>query len=252
MSGDARHDEGKSRGHGRRMEQQDDIFRILSHPVRRSIVLLLHERIEMTYSELLRELKLEEGLFNFHLRNMRPLLETTENGSYILSKTGRLAYELIKRASREQQLNDVLPTPPPLNKDIVTRRVSAFLIDVLVFFIATGAFLDPNIHHLIQLHWLDVQQHATEIILAYSHIFFAAFITFTLLESYKGQTLGKFISGIRVVSVSDRRLTLIESGIRNIGKVFLLPIDLLIGLSYYRKGYIRFFDFYVKCKTELV
>jgi uncharacterized RDD family membrane protein YckC len=79
------------------------------------------------------------------------------------------------------------------------------------------------------------------------------FIFATLLEAYKGQTLGKYVAGIRVIKSNGRRLTLIESGIRNAGKIFMLPLDLAIGIVlYYRKGYLRFFDYYIDCSVEKI
>lgn len=233
-------------------EQEDDIFKVLSHPLRRAIIKTLYDRVELSYSELLRETGIEEGLFNFHLRNMRSLIEVTEDRTYILSHKGRVAYELIRKAEREELVKPNFLEPPKITWGVAARRVVAFLIDSLVFITATGVFLDPNFYHFIMLHISDLQQHAAEIILAYSHIFFAAFITFTLLESYKGQTIGKYITRIRVLTLSNRRLSLVESGIRNMGKVFLLPIDVLIGLFYIKKGYVRFFDYYIRCKTEIV
>ena len=88
---------------------------------------------------------------------------------------------------------------------------------------------------------------------AYSHILFAILIYFTLLEAYKGQTPGKYLLGIRVVKAGGLRIGLVESGIRNMGKVFLLPFDLLVGIIFYRKrGYLRFFDYYADVMVERV
>ncbi len=87
----------------------------------------------------------------------------------------------------------------------------------------------------------------------YSHIFFAVFIFLTMLEAYKGQTPGKYIMGIRVVKVSGEKMGILESGIRNAGKVFLLPLDLIVGVIFYsRKGYIRFFDYYTGVTVERI
>jgi hypothetical protein len=44
-----------------------------------------------------------------------------------------------------------------------------------------------------------------------------------------------------------------EAMIRNIGKVFLLPVDVILGLILYRKrGFLRFFDYYTQTKVEKV
>jgi uncharacterized RDD family membrane protein YckC len=87
----------------------------------------------------------------------------------------------------------------------------------------------------------------------YAHIFFAVYVFLTILEAYKGQTPGKYLLGIRVVKASGGKVSLLESAIRNAGKVFLLPLDLVIGLAFYRKkGYIRFFDYYTETTIEIV
>ncbi len=50
---------------------------------------------------------------------------------------------------------------------------------------------------------------------------------------------------MRVVKRTGRKLDLVESGIRNAGKIFLLPIDLALGLLLIRKGYLRYTDYYI-------
>jgi len=56
-------------------------------------------------------------------------------------------------------------------------------------------------------------------------------------------------------SLQERRLkiTILESAIRNIGKVFLLLPDILIGVLFYRKkGYIKFLDYYTQTTVEKI
>ena len=73
------------------------------------------------------------------------------------------------------------------------------------------------------------------------------------MEAYKGQTPGKYLMKIRVVKKGGLRLGIVESGIRNAGKIFLLPLDLIIGIIFFRKrGYIRFFDYYTDSVVERV
>ncbi|MEM4314802.1 MAG: RDD family protein [Nitrososphaerota archaeon] len=220
----------------------------------------------------MRELALEEGLFNFHLRSMRKLIDTTKDGKYVLSNIGRIAYDIIVRAQVGLATGDALFPKPALTPNLLAKRVTAFLVDGLIFFVFSGVWLDPflwsallqlttHISELKVLHpWLFHPEHIPEIgelifrvVGSYSHIFFAVFITLTLLDAYKGQTPGRYLLGIRVVTVANRRLDLVEAGIRNIGKVFLLPLDLIIGLLFfYKRGYIRFFDYYTKSKVEKV
>jgi uncharacterized RDD family membrane protein YckC len=66
----------------------------------------------------------------------------------------------------------------------------------------------------------------------------------TLLEGYGGQTVGKYLLMIKAVSITSKGLSYDAAAVRNFGKCFLLPIDLLIGLRLDDKRFIRFFDKY--------
>ena len=66
----------------------------------------------------------------------------------------------------------------------------------------------------------------------------------TLLEGHAGQTLGKIVFRIKVVSLSSGKLTYDAVAVRNFGKSLLLPIDLLLGLSIKDKRFIKVFDKY--------
>lgn len=250
----------------------NEIFKILNHPARRTMIKLLHERIQLTYSELLRDMAMDEGQFNFHLRLVKRLTEEATDGKYTLSHPGRLAYGLLLSIEKEIGVAESFIAQPIITRGVVGRRVVAFLIDGLIFLTFTGAAFDPHlwndisefVYHtasILTLHpWFFHSEHIQQVgefvsrlIGQYAHIFFAVFIAFTLMDAYKGQTPGRYLLGIRVVSTSNRKLELIEAAIRNIGKVFLLPLDLLMGLVFYRKpGYIRFSDFYTHSKVEKV
>lgn len=246
-------------------------FDILNHEIRRKILNLLYNRIEMSYTEVLNTLGISDGLLNFHLKKMGDLMSKTPSGTYVLSEKGKRAYELMKEVEKLGS-REVVIDVPKLDSDIVVRRIVAFLVDALIFFIFTGVFLDPIMWNLIwemighaeqlfKLHpWIFHWEHlpmvgevAYRIVAVYSHIFFAVYIFLTLLEAYKGQTPGKFLMKIRIVKIGGLKIGLIESGIRNAGKVFLLPLDLIIGVIFYRKkGFLRFFDYYTDIYTEMV
>jgi uncharacterized RDD family membrane protein YckC len=253
---------------------QAELFEVLSHKIRRAIIQNLYEKVELSYTELLTTLKIGEGLLNFHLRKLKGFIEQTESGTYILSGNGKLAHSLMHTAHESLRVKRGIElTPvPTLSKGIVLRRSTAFLLDVFIFFIFTGVFLDPaiwsylsefvgHIAKVVELHpWIFHPEHlpmigqlSARFIAVYAHILFAVVIYFTLLEAYKGQTPGKYLLGIRVVKVGGLKMGLLESGIRNMGKVFLLPLDLLVGIIFYRKrGYLRFFDYYTEVTVERV
>lgn len=250
----------------------DDFHKILSHQDRRIIIRLLHENVEMSYTDLLRATGMDEGRFNFHFRHIKKLASLTEDGKYVLNVYGRRAYAIMIMVEKGIEHSDMLSRRPILSRDIMARRTAAFLLDSLVFFVFTGMMFDSflwnairelvfHVNELALGHpWIFHPEHipmigelAFRTVSVYAHIFFAVFITLTVLDSYKGQTLGKYLLGIRVVTTSNRRLELVEAAVRNIGKVFLLPLDLSIGIIFHsRLGYIKFFDYYTNSKIERV
>jgi uncharacterized RDD family membrane protein YckC len=64
----------------------------------------------------------------------------------------------------------------------------------------------------------------------------------TLLEGFAGQTSGKRVVGLKVVRIDGKRLFYDHAAVRNFGKAFLLPFDLLIGLRLEDKRFVRYFD----------
>lgn len=257
------------------MAGEEELFEALSNSTRRDIIKLLYDRVELSYTELLNYLNVSSGLLNFHLRKLNGLIEKTEAGTYKLSKQGKAAYMLLVEA-REKLLLAANELPgheaPKIGAAMVGKRAAAFLIDLTAVFAATGALFDPQLWGFIRelvFHLASILEghpwvlHAEHLkifsetlyraVSVYSHVFFAMYIFLTLLEAYKGQTLGKYLVGIRVVKRNGRKLDLVESGIRNAGKIFLLPIDLAVGiLLYYRKGYLRYTDYYIDAVVEEV
>jgi len=132
-------------------------------------------------------------------------------------------------------------------------RVLASLVDAAFIFISTGSFFFFYVYFsdLLSLFragdMLGMLRAMVDYTLLYSNIFLGSWILFSALEGYKGETVGKLLLGLRVVKRDGSRITFSEAAVRNVGKVFLLPIDLLLGLRYRKFGYIRFFDYYTQC-----
>jgi len=79
-------------------DQLQPLFTALGHPVRRDVIRLLREKGPQTYSQILAELRLETGTFNYHLERLSGLLGRLEDGRYQLNDRGLAAYELITQA----------------------------------------------------------------------------------------------------------------------------------------------------------
>ncbi len=65
---------------------------------------------------------------------------------------------------------------------------------------------------------------------------------FTLLEGFAGQSLGKRLLGLVVMRADGKKLFYDHAAVRNFGKAFLLPFDLLVGYSINDKRFTRYFD----------
>jgi AcrR family transcriptional regulator len=79
-------------------DQLQPLFSALGHPVRRDVIRLLREKGPQTYSQILAELGLETGTFNYHLERLGDLLDQLDDGRYRLNDRGLAAYELITQA----------------------------------------------------------------------------------------------------------------------------------------------------------
>ena len=77
-------------------ENVSRLLLILSHKIRRDILILLHEKKEQSFSELMNSLEIDTGRMSFHLRNLRLFLEQTPTGKYKLNRIGQNALGLIK------------------------------------------------------------------------------------------------------------------------------------------------------------
>lgn len=68
------------------------------------------------------------------------------------------------------------------------------------------------------------------------------FLYWTLLEYYKGQSIGKIALNIKVVNMKGKNPTITQSAISSFGKTFLLPIDMIIGLLALKNENLRIFN----------
>ncbi|MHC1595102.1 MAG: RDD family protein [Methanotrichaceae archaeon] len=56
-----------------------------------------------------------------------------------------------------------------------------------------------------------------------------AFLYWTLLEGYCGQSLGKMVLNLKVTGKRGEDIDFVAAAIESFGKAFLLPLDLIIG-----------------------
>lgn len=219
---------------------QENVTRILSalsHPLRRQILQFLSEKEECSFTDLMIALKVDTGKLSFHIKNLEAFLEQTPTGKYKLSKVGENAIALVKDLEAWSVETEIARRTTSLPLASFKKRTTAFLIDAGIAFalfmaipailsvfssITTriGIFPDFNIILLLLLFWMYL----------------------TLLEGFAGQTLGKRLTGLKVVATDGKRLSYDRVAVRNFGVAFLLPFDLIIGVRLKDKRYIRYFD----------
>jgi uncharacterized RDD family membrane protein YckC len=55
------------------------------------------------------------------------------------------------------------------------------------------------------------------------------FVYWTLLEGYRGQSVGKMMLSLVVVGTAGERIGFMDAAVESFGKAFLLPFDCLLG-----------------------
>jgi len=63
------------------------------------------------------------------------------------------------------------------------------------------------------------------------------------MDQYYGQSIGKMVMNLRITKEGGAPLSLIDAAIESFGKVFLLPIDFLVGFFMYKEKNQRLFNY---------
>jgi uncharacterized RDD family membrane protein YckC/DNA-binding transcriptional ArsR family regulator len=220
-------------------ENVSKVLSVLSHPLRRDILLHLSNSGESSFTDLLNLLKVDTGKLSFHLRALSPFIEQTQNGKYKLSRAGESAVRVIHDVEGWAEVADVQGKASSLPLASFQKRVFAFLIDLgLILAITTTITIIPSL----------ISPDAT--LYLSSSVSTALFITIgllwiysTLLEGFNGQSLGKRIIGLKVVRTDGKKMSYDHAAVRNFGKVLpLLPFDLLFGWRIKNDAFLRYFD----------
>jgi len=218
-------------------ENISKILLILSHKIRRDILLFLLEKKELSFSELMNALEIDTGRMSFHLRNLKLFLDQTPTGKYKLNRFGQKALGILKDIEALSIDVDFLESKSSLYVAKFSRRALAFVVDLgVTFTILVTVTLIAELSVLFTGQFLFHQNFFLFLVLLWTYS--------TLLEGYGGQTVGKYLLMIKAVSISSKGLGYDAAAVRNFGKCFVLPIDLLIGLRLDDKRFIRFFDRY--------
>ena len=216
------------------------VLSVLSHPLRREILLNLSNNSESSFTDLLNLLKVDTGKLSFHLRSLSPFIEQTPNGKYKLSRAGESAVRVIHDVEGWTEDADMDGRATQLNLSSFKNRAFAFLIDyALILAIIMAITYIPDVLSLsLTLDLLAGK---------FSQVLFSTigllWLYSTLLEGFNGQSIGKRILGLKVVRTDGKKMSYEHSAVRNFGKVLpVLPFDLFEGWQMKNSTYIRYFD----------
>ena len=220
-------------------EHISKILSILSHPLRREILLNLSEKGESSFTELLNLLKVDTGKLSFHLRSLEVFIEQTPTGKYKLSRAGESAVRVIHDVEGWAEVADVQRKESQLPLASLKNRIFAFLIDFALILAITMAII-----FLPQVISMSVPTFLTALT---STVLFITvgllWLYSTLLEGFNSQTIGKRIMGLKVVRTDGKKMFYDHAAVRNFGKILpLLPFDLLIGWRLKNPTFMRYFD----------
>jgi uncharacterized RDD family membrane protein YckC len=219
-------------------ESVSKVLSVLSHPLRRDILLDLSNNGESSFTDLLNLLKVDTGKLSFHLRSLSPFIEQTPSGKYKLSRAGESAVRVIHDVEGWAEVADVQGKASTLPLSSFKKRTLAFIIDfALIFAITMAITFIPQLLSPISTN-------------LGSEISTLLFITIgllwlysTLLEGFNGQSIGKRVIGLKVVRTDGKKMSYDHAAVRNFGKVLpLLPFDLLLGWRIKNQAFMRYFD----------
>ncbi len=221
-------------------ENVSKVLSVLSHPLRRDILLDLSNNGESSFTDLLNLLKVDTGKLSFHLRSLSPFIEQTPNGKYKLSRAGESAVRVIHDVEGWAEVADVQGKASSLPLASFKKRLFAFLIDFALIFAITMVItvlpqlISPPIGGIF---WGG--EFSTVMFITIGLLWLYS----TLLEGFNGQSLGKRIIGLKVVRTDGKKMSYDHAAVRNFGKVLpLLPFDLLFGWRIKNDAFMRYFD----------
>jgi uncharacterized RDD family membrane protein YckC len=213
------------------------IIAVLAHPLRREILLILSDRGECTFTDLLNVLKVDTGKLSFHLRTLSAFIEQTPTGKYKLSRTGENAVRVIGDVESWAEVADVNRKASQLPLASFVKRTRAFIIDFLLMFAITVLFTFPQVVSIVTGNVFSAEL-STVLFVTLGLLW----VYSTLLEGFNGQSLGKRLTGLKAVRTDGKKLSYDHAAIRNFGKAFLLPFDIIVGLRLKNKEFMRYFD----------
>ena len=214
------------------------ILSVLSHPLRREILLDLSENNESSFTDLLNLLKVDTGKLSFHLRSLAAFIEQTPTGKYKLSRAGESAVRVIHDVEGWAEVADVQRKESQLPLASFKKRGFSFVIDFALMLAITMAI--TFLPQVLSLSIASFFSSGTSTVL---FITIGLLWLYSLLEGFNCQSLGKRLMGLKVVRTDGKKMSYDHAAVRNFGKVLpLLPFDLFVGWRLKNCTFMRYFD----------
>jgi uncharacterized RDD family membrane protein YckC/DNA-binding HxlR family transcriptional regulator len=220
-------------------ENISKVLSILSHPLRREILLNLSEKGESSFTDMLNLLKVDTGKLSFHLRSLTVFIEQTPSGKYKLSRAGESAVRVIRDVEGWAEVADVQRKESHLPISSFKKRAAAFLVDFAIILAITVTIV--FVPQVLSLSTAILNGGISVVLFTTIGLLW---LYSTLLEGFNGQSLGKRVMGLKVVRTDGKKMSYDHAAIRNFGKILpLLPFDLLIGMWRIKDiTFMRYFD----------
>jgi uncharacterized RDD family membrane protein YckC/DNA-binding transcriptional ArsR family regulator len=218
-------------------ENVSKILSVLSHPLRREILLTLSDKGDCSFTDLINVVKVDTGKLSFHLRSLSSFMEQTPAGKYKLSKTGENAVRVIMDVESWAEVADVSKKASYLPLASFKMRTLAYLIDLAIILMVIAVIMFTQFIYILTTKLLSAELSA--VLLITLTLFW---VYSTLLEGFNGQSLGKRLLGLKVVRTDGKKVSYDHAAIRNFGKAFLLPFDIIVGMRLKNVEFIRYFD----------
>jgi hypothetical protein len=104
---------------------------------RRKIILLLNEKSSLSYTELLKELGINNtGKLNYHLKVLQELITKNPEGQYILTERGKLAAGFLQELDKTKSPAQIDATPTRGYMLVVSLIILGVVLTDIVFFLA--------------------------------------------------------------------------------------------------------------------
>lgn len=188
----------------------------------------------------MRSLSIDAGTLGFHLKRLGDLVKRDQEGKYVLTEYGSRVVKFLDEVYYVTSPKVLEITPAETFKLLIAeprKRTIAYVIDLCL---ALGVFMllpwiGAPFRWSLEALFSSVERNLLFLVLFWVYA--------TLFEGFSGQTIGKMLTGIKAVRVGGKPMDYERAAIRNFGKVFLLPIDLYIGMKKLdNEIFIRFFD----------